>query len=490
MILGKGPSADEVDAAVFADTLVIGINDAERIHPADIAILGADWAAQSVRDNGLKSDLYITPQGIDLPQAQQVAVPAEAMTQETTDLMIQRLLGDGIVLEAILFMTALQVAREIARLRGTPQTVYMIGFDFDHTGGAAHSAGITGHYDLTPTDDHRQMMMMQEFCLINALYVLRDGPLEVQHVGERTISALGTEELNRIMSPSSHTDGHDYAVKVVAELTTNHFGDRARLERMIRAAKHAGADFIKVQKREVESFYNKDQLDAPYSSPFGTTFRDYRNQIELGADDFAFIRDLCARIGIGWFVSVLDEPSYDFVMPYGPEIVKLPSTISEHTHFLEHVADLHEGPLLISTGMTDKAYENWVRETFIKSEKLILMQANSAYPTQLHDCGVGVVRHYHSLSKQDPRIVPAYSSHDFGWFGSALAVAAGAKMVEKHVKLGNSDWAHFDAVALDMAKNEFHDFTTKMREAELAVGSETKTIRDSEHHKYRVTGGS
>jgi sialic acid synthase SpsE len=39
-----------------------------------------------------------------------------------------------------------------------------------------------------------------------------------------------------------------YKVKIVAEITTNHFGDRQRLEAMIRASKLAGADYVKLQK--------------------------------------------------------------------------------------------------------------------------------------------------------------------------------------------------------------------------------------------------
>ena len=116
------------------------------------------------------------------------------------------------------------------------------------------------------------------------------------------------------------------------------------------------------------------------------------------------------------------------------------------------------------------------------------MQANSAYPTPARDCNVGVVRHYHRLSKSDPRIVPAYSSHDEGWFGSAMAVGAGARMVEKHVKLGDTDWAHFDAVALDLTTGAFRDYVGKIRDAETLMGSEEKAVAPSEHHKYRRYG--
>ncbi|WP_312418923.1 N-acetylneuraminate synthase family protein, partial [Shinella sp.] len=95
-------------------------------------------------------------------------------------------------------------------------------------------------------------------------------------------------------------------------------GDRGRLERMVRAARAAGADYVKVQKRDVETFYSPEQLAAPYKSPFGTTFADYRRQLELSADDFVFLDGLCKRLGIGWFASLLDEPSYRFVMNFAP----------------------------------------------------------------------------------------------------------------------------------------------------------------------------
>lgn len=482
-ILGKGPSADEIPAEVYAGSLVIGLNDAERIYPSDISIFHADWVKNALSKEGPRARLYITSTDFAPAGAKVLHAPHSPLTQESSDLMIQRLLSDEVVIEDVLFLTALQVARIAARQRGRPQTVYMVGFDFRAEAGNAQAIG--RHYETDSDDQRRLRIEMQENFLLNALYMLKDTEVDVVHVGKRAFSRLDSTELAAQFLPEQAGSGRDWSVSVIAELTTNHFGDRGRLERMVRAAKAAGANFVKLQKRDVESFYTADQLNAPYKSPFGNTFRDYRNQLELDADDFAFLGRLCEKLNIKWFASALDEPSYRFLLEAGSDAIKLPSTISEHTDFLALVARTCDRPIVLSTGMTDQAFENWALETFANSPELNLLQCNSAYPTPAEDCNVGVVRHYARLARENPKIVPGYSSHDHGWFGSALAVAAGAKMVEKHVKLGNTEWAHFDAVALDLTKSDFKEYVQKIRETEIVMGEEAKSVRPSEHHKYR-----
>ena len=68
-----------------------------------------------------------------------------------------------------------------------------------------------------------------------------------------------------------------------------------------------------------------------------------------------------------------------------------------------------------------------------------------------------------------------------------MAVAAVARMIEKHVKLDSVTWAHFDDVVLDLGTGEFKDFVSDIRKAEAIVGSLKKSVRDSEHHKYWLT---
>lgn len=497
IILGKGPSADKVSPRVFDGNLVIGINDAERIQPTDVTIFHEDWVADSLKADGLQSKSYVTSTDFHAPGHTVVNLPYRSLSNDQEDIMLSRFQSrEEVSIEEVMFLTALEIARSVADEKGTTQTVYMVGFDFSPAEGNARAANTQYTPELT---SHRKAgVELQQYILRNALYVLEDSNLDVHHVGSHETSNLTTEALNEKFKIEVKEESSAEAepeleipqVEVTAEITTNHFGDLDRLEKLVRAAHSAGADWVKVQKRQVETFYTAEQLAAPYKSPFGTTFGDYRHQLELDREGFKFLDELTQDLGIKWFASVLDKPSFEWMMEeLQIPLVKLPSTISRKKDYLEYVANNYTGSLVISTGMTDQDYEDWLLETFTQQDTLYLLHCNSAYPTPDEHTNIGVVRHYAELaeeqeSKPGPRIVPGYSSHDFGWMASALAVAAGAGMVEKHVKLGNTEWAHFDAVAMDLTTDAFHEYVDAVRKAQIHVGSTEKKITASEHHKY------
>lgn len=474
---------------MFDGNLIIALNDAERIVAADITLLHDRWVIPSLAESGFRSRLYLTTEDFSAPGREVVKVPFAPLGEESSDLMMTRLLDDSdFAIEEVTLLSALKLCRLVARLRGRRQTVYMVGFDFLPSSGFSRAALTSFAPDLDA--DRAHGIEAQEHFLRNALYMLKSSELNVVHVGSKDFSSVTPTSLNVRLGAFPRTPTEDLTdasqVLITAEVTTNHHGDRQRLETIIRSAAAAGADLVKFQKRDVETFYSAEQLAAPYSSPFGSTFRDYRLALELSGEDWEFIATLCAELGIGWFASILDLPSFEFLIPFGPAMVKLPSTISEHTDYLRYVAEHYAGPVVLSTGMTDSAYEAWVLQTFSRQEKLYLLHANSAYPTPQRHCNVGVVRHYSELAQSHPAIVPGYSSHDSGWMASALAVAAGAGMVEKHVKLGHTDWAHFDAVAVDLGTAAFKEYVDNVRRAQVIVGSTEKRVMPSEHHKYKV----
>ena len=102
----------------------------------------------------------------------------------------------------------------------------------------------------------------------------------------------------------------------VAEFTTNHMGNYNILEEMAKKAKEAGADFIKMQKKDVETYYSQDKLDQVYESPYGKTYRDYRKIFEFNKDDFRRFDKLCKRLDIPWFATVQDIPSLGFMLRF------------------------------------------------------------------------------------------------------------------------------------------------------------------------------
>ncbi len=272
-------------------------------------------------------------------------------------------------------------------------------------------------------------------------------------------------------------------ILIVAELTTNHFGDIDRLERMVNLAADAGADLIKVQKRRVDTFYPADKLAAAYESPFGQTFGAYRHALELDSEGFDRLDAVCRERGLKWFASALDVPSFAFFADRGHSLIKLPSTVTHHEDLVEIAAN-SAIDMVLSTGMMSHSAVERLVDRFSLASRLYLLQCTSAYPAPPADCNVAVVRGYWELSQADTRIVPGYSSHDPGNFASCLAVAAGAKMIEKHVKLGSTPWAHFDQVALDLGSGEFRAFVADVRRATAVTGTEEKVILPSEDHKY------
>ena len=274
-----------------------------------------------------------------------------------------------------------------------------------------------------------------------------------------------------------------YKVKIVAEITTNHHGETQKIIDLIYGAKKAGADFVKFQMRDVKNFYSKKILDREYKSPYGTTFRDYRNKLELSDEQIELIFKLCKKLKIEPFFSVLDISSFKKLKKYNLRLLKIPSTISEDKVFLNFVKENYKGEIVVSTGMTNEDYLLECAKLFKKNKKLYLLHCVSSYPTSPLDGNLAIINTIKNLSKKYKNIVPGYSSHDLTRTASAMSVALGAEMIEKHIKLSSNKWAHFDETALDV-NYEFPSWVQYVRSSENILGTNKKKILKSEHHKY------
>ena len=64
-----------------------------------------------------------------------------------------------------------------------------------------------------------------------------------------------------------------------------------------------------------------------------------------------------------------------------------------------------------------------------------------------------------------------------------MNVKTGDIFIEKHVKIGVTDWMHFDDTAID-AKIELPKFIREINKVYSAIGSGEKEVYKCEHHKY------
>ena len=112
-------------------------------------------------------------------------------------------------------------------------------------------------------------------------------------------------------------------MKFTAEFTTNHLGNYNLLIDMLHKAKEAGATFVKMQKKDVNSFYSEEKLKSPYKSPYGKTYGEYRKIFEFDKIQFDMFDAECKKINMPWFTTVQDELSIDFMKDYNIDIFKV-----------------------------------------------------------------------------------------------------------------------------------------------------------------------
>ena len=485
LIIGKGASLDIIDLIKTNKFLKICVNDSDDIVNGDFCIFRHQWVSDKINLEGAKSSLYITNQQLRSGIKSYKVRYSDEMPENSKTLEKNILFNELCVDKGILF-SALRLAFKCLELGSKAKKIILIGFDF--TTQSQVSKKLDNPYHFEDQEYENYLINNQKKMFLKILQNQNSFPIPIQHVGNQNFSVYSPEIFNDIFLRDNinirKNSDKKYKVKIVAELTTNHFGDTDRLKSMIFAAASAGADYIKLQKRDVDTFYSKEKLIEKYDSPFGKTFSDYRHALELNLEQFEIVDKICKKLGIKWFASILDIKSFKFIQHFNPTLIKLPSTISQHQELLNYVAKNYKNDVVISTGFENEAYHSRIIKLFKSCRKLYLLQTTSSYPTPGDETQIGVVRHYYNLSKQQNNLYAGFSSHDIGSLGSMLAIAAGAVMVEKHIKIGSVEWAHFDDVAVNLINGDFRDYILDLRKAELMTGSEIKKIQPSEHHKY------
>lgn len=267
-------------------------------------------------------------------------------------------------------------------------------------------------------------------------------------------------------------DGHP--AYVIAEIGINHNGDLGIAKRMIDAAVHAGVNAVKFQKRTPEVATPPDQQTQMRETPWGyITYLEYRYKVEFNEEQYREIDRYCKEKGIAWLVSVWDQPSVEFMEQFDTPAYKIPSA-SLTDYGLIRKARSTGKPLILSSGMS--TMEQIRRGIEIAgAENLVLMHCTSTYPCGPEELNLKMIQ---TLRSEFPNVPIGYSGHEVGLVPSAVAVALGACMVERHLTLDRAMWGTDQAASVEPWG--FETLVKYIRVSEVSLGDGVKKVYDSE----------
>ena len=267
-------------------------------------------------------------------------------------------------------------------------------------------------------------------------------------------------------------DGHP--AYVIAEIGINHNGDLEIAKQIIDAAVHAGVDAVKFQKRTPEVATPPEQQKQMRETPWGyISYLEYRHKVEFTADQYHEIDDFCKERNIPWMVSVWDESAVDFMENFDTPAYKIPSASLTDHKLLKHTRKTGK-PMIISTGMsTMDQIQKAVK--IIGEENLVIMHCTSTYPCEPEELNLKMIE---TLRSEFPNNPIGYSGHEVGLVPSAIAVAMGACMVERHMTLDRAMWGSDQAASVE--PGGFERLVKYIRVAEASVGDGVKKVYNSE----------
>ena len=252
-------------------------------------------------------------------------------------------------------------------------------------------------------------------------------------------------------------------VKVIAEIGINHNGDLDLCKKMIAAAKEAGADYVKFQKRDPDICVPEHQKNVMRQTPWGEmTYLEYKHKIEFGKEEYDEIKDYCNSLDIGWFLSVWDINSLHFALLYGNRLVKIPSALATDKELVRRAGSNFDN-VIVSTGMCEFQEVVQMTKRFEYTRNLILFYTVSAYPAPVDQLNLDTIDLYKQFGFK-----MGYSSHDVGVYPAAATVLKGVDYIEKHFTTDKTLWGTDQSASME--PNELKELVEQVRLLEQTTG--------------------
>lgn len=280
--------------------------------------------------------------------------------------------------------------------------------------------------------------------------------------------------------------GPGQPVYLIAEIGSNHGGDKAIVHQLIDIAAETGFDAVKFQTYEpLEVFSGKItttsvKLDHLYGHQAWVDVARERILMprEWFAEMFAYAREKNLHV----FSTVHSRRDAEFLMNFNPPVFKVASLDVTYFDFLADLATFKR-PIILSTGMHYLGEIEEAVQTIFNAgnSELALLHCVSNYPPRPQDVNLNNI----PMLQKAFGLPVGFSDHHPQNMMDVAAVALGACIIEKHITLDRTMLGPDHPFALDPAAMK--DLVVSVRETEKALGCSQRQLSESELQSRLMT---
>lgn len=244
--------------------------------------------------------------------------------------------------------------------------------------------------------------------------------------------------MTRSLTIAGQTISDDSRGHVIAEVASNHSGSLEQCKRLFDAAKSAGADSVKLQKRSLPDTYTAAFLAKEYNSEnaFAPTYGEHRALLEFDAGQHHELLQYAHSLSLAYGCTAFDVPSLWTLVDLGVDYIKVASGDLTNTPFLKEVGECcaRAGiPAIVSTGTGGTKDVVLAYMTLERTgAQFALLQCQAIYPPSAEQLNLRVIETFRTMF---PKTVIGLSSHYSGVIDGPLAYLLGGRIFEKHFTL-------------------------------------------------------
>lgn len=267
---------------------------------------------------------------------------------------------------------------------------------------------------------------------------------------------------------------------VIAEAGVNHNGSIKLGEKLIDAAKRAGADCIKFQT------YKANELTTKKAKRFwkwkgerkknGTQHDSYSILDKFNFKEYLHLFNYCRKKKIEFQSTPFDINSLKILEKIGVQTYKIASCDITNYLLLESIA-ITKKPIFLSTGASNIIeIKNAIKFISKYNKKIVIMHCILCYPTKNENANLNSITY---LKKIFPRIPIGLSDHTLGILSPIVATSLGSVCTEKHFTI-NKNLPKSADHWLSINESELSEMIKNIKLTNASLGSEVKVVFNCE----------